>query len=258
MSIKRLLILFLLLIAIAIPQANAFFGFSTKAISAISKNVKVLAEDEIIRLSKLSDEIQGTKKVGKELGKLNLPDDVFEDVFIRIAIYQKKITRVTAERMFSRLSNVPGFRHALRKIVGNSNIGTVGHLNELKIADAASANGFKVRGIGEKFIDGLKKAPTDIDILLEKGGKLFAVEAKSHALTTKISMDKFRADLDTLVAYKNMKGDRIIPVFTITNKPYDLSYLKRLHYEASKRGVELIFGKPQEQIEQIKMLESIL
>ncbi len=90
MSIKRLLILFLLLIAIAIPQANAFFGFSTKAISAISKNVKVLAEDEIIRLSKLSDEIQGTKKVGKELGKLNLPDDVLEDVFIRIAIYQKK------------------------------------------------------------------------------------------------------------------------------------------------------------------------
>ena len=258
---KRLSILFLLLFTIAIPQANAFWGFTTKAISAISaisKNVKVLPEDEIIRLSKLSDKIQGTKKIGKELGKLNLPDDVLEDAFIRIAIHQKKLTRETAERMFSRLSGVPGFRSTLRKIVGNSDVGTVGHLNELKIADAASVNGFKVIGIGEKFSDGLKKAPTDIDVLLKKGEKIFAIEAKSYASTTKITMDKFRGDLDTLVAYKNMHGENVIPVFTITNKPHDLSYLKRLHYEANKRGVQLVFGKPQEQIEKIKMLGSIL
>ncbi len=255
---KRLPILFLMLFTIAIPQANAFWGFTTKAISPISKNARVLLEDEIIRLSRLSDEIQGTKKVGKELGKLNLPDDALEDAFIRIAIHQKKLTRETSERMFSSLSGVPGFRPALRKIIGNSDVGTAGHLNELKIADAASVNGFKVLGIGEKFSDGLKKAPTDIDVLLKKGGKLFAIEAKSYASTTKIPMDKFRGDLDTLVAYKKMNANNVIPVFTITNKPNDPRYLKILQHESNKRGVQLVFGKPQEQIEQIKMLGSIL
>ncbi|MBA5249285.1 MAG: hypothetical protein FE834_07145 [Gammaproteobacteria bacterium] len=258
MQNKRMQMLFLLLFTIAIPQANAFLGGATKAISAISKNVKTLPKDEIIKFSKLSDEIQGTKKIGKELGKLNLPDGVLEDTFIRIAIYQKKLTRETAEEMFSRLSGVSGFRPTLRKIIGNSAVGTAGHLNELKIANVASVNGFKVLGIGTKFSDGLKKAPTDIDVLLKKDGKLFAIEAKSYASTTKMPMDKFRGDINTLVAYKNMNVNNVVPVFTITNKPNDIRYLKILHYEAKKRGVQLIFGKPQEQVVKIKMLGSIL
>jgi hypothetical protein len=255
---KRLLILFLLFFAIVMPQTNAFWGFATKAISEISKNVRVLPEDEIIKFSRISDEIEGTKKIGKELGKLSLPDDVLEDTFIRIAIHQNKLTREAAEIMFSRLSGTPGFRSTLRKIIGNSAVKTAGHLNELKIASVASANGFKVLGIGKKFSDGLKKTPTDIDVLLEKGGKKFAIEAKSYASTTKIPMDKFRGDLDTLVVYKNMNGKNVVLVFTITNKPNDLSYLKMLHHESNKRGVQLVFGKPQEQVEQIKILGSIL
>lgn len=255
---KILSILFLLLFTMATPQANAFWGLTTKAISAISKNVKVLPEDEIIKLSEFSDEVLGTKKIGKKLGKLNLPDDVLEDAFIRIAIHQKKLTRETAEKMFSRLSGTPGFRPTLRKIIGNSDVGTAGHLNELKIANISSVNGFKVLGIGKKFSDGLKKAPTDIDVLLEKGKKIFAIEAKNYASTTKIPTDKFRGDLDTLVAYKKMNVNNVVPVFTITNKPNDLRYLKMLHHESNKRGVQLIFGKPQEQVEKIKMLDSIL
>jgi len=255
---KRLSILLLLLATIAMPQANAFWGFATKTISAISKNVNVLPNDEIIRLSKLSDEFQGTKKVGKELGKLNLHDDVLEDAFIRIAIHQNKLTREVAEGMFSRLSGTPGFRSTLRKIIGNSDVGTAGHINELKIADSASMHGFKISGIGQKFNDGLKRAPTDIDVLLEKGEKIFAIEAKNYASTTKIPMDKFRADLDTLVSYKNKNGDDIIPVFTITNKPKDQRYLKILQHEADKRDVQLVYGTPQEQVEKIKMLGEIL
>lgn len=255
---KRLPIFFLLLASIAIPQANAFWGFATKTISPILKSVSVLPEDEIIRLSKLSDELNGTTKVGKELGKLNLPNNALEDAFIRIAIHQNKLTRETAEGMFSRLNGVPGFRPTLRKIIGNSDVGTVGHINELKIADAASINGFKVLGIGEKFSDGFKKAPTDIDVLLKKGDKLFAIEAKSYASTTKIPMDKYRADLDSLVAYKKINGNNVISVFTVTNNPNNPRYLKMLQHEAGKRDVQLVFGSPQEQIEQIKMLGEIL
>lgn len=258
MSNKKILILIVMFFTIAIPQAHAFWGVAVKTISAVSKNVMVLSDDEIIRLSKLSDEIHGTKKVGKELGKRNLPDDVLEDVYIRIAIHQKKMTREAAEGMFSRLSGTPGFRTTMRKIIGNSDIKSAGHLNELKIADVASQNGFKVLGIGEKFSDGRKKGVTDIDVLLEKGGKLFAIEAKSYASTTKILIDKFRGDLDTLVAYKKMKGNNVVPTFTITNRPKDLQYLKLLQHEAEKRDVQLIFGMPQAQIEQIKILRAIL
>ena len=62
MTNKRLPILLLLFVTIAIPQANAFWGFATKTISAISKSTGVLPEGEIIRLSKLSDELLGTTK----------------------------------------------------------------------------------------------------------------------------------------------------------------------------------------------------
>ena len=189
---------------------------------------------------------------------MNLPDDVLEDTFLRIAIHQGKINRETAEGMFSRLNGIPGFRTTLRKIIGNSDIGTIGHLNELEIADTAAMNGFKILGIGDKFVDGLKKAPTDIDILLEKKGKLFTIEAKSYASTTKMPMDKFRADLDTLVIYKNQSTDNVVPIFTITNKPDDIRYLEMLQHESDKRGVQLIFGSPQSQIEQIKILGDIL
>ncbi|NVZ10178.1 hypothetical protein HW932_12995 [Allochromatium humboldtianum] len=249
--------LFFIAFLLVAPQANAFWGFATKSIAAIAKNTKVLDESEIIRLSALSDEIQGTAKVGKELGKLNLPDEVLEDTFLRIAIHQNKISREAAEEMFPRLSGVPGFRSTLRKIIGNSDAGTAGHLNEIQIADSALTNGFKALGIGEKFIDGLKKGPTDIDVLLGKEGKIFAIEAKNYAATTKIPMDKFRADLDSLVMYK--KTDKnIIPIFTITNKPNDLGYLRMLQHEADKRGVQILFGSPQEQVEQIRMLGEIL
>ena len=257
MFIKRLSLL-LVIFVLAIPQANALWGFTAKTIAAIAKSTKVLPEDEIIRLSKLSDEVQGTAKVGKELSKFNLPDDVLEDTLLRIAIDQKKITREEAEGIFSTLSGVPGFRTTLRKVIGNSDVGTSGHLNELKIADTAAMNGFKVLGIGEKFIDGLKKAPTDIDILLGKGGKIFAIEAKNYASTTKIPMDKIEADLDTLVMYKQNNSNNMVPIFTVTNKPNHSRYLKMLQHEADKRGTQLIFGTPQEQVEQIKMLGKIL
>ena len=252
--------LFILLL-IAPPQALAFWGSlfkkSPSIIAKLSKSSKALPDDEIIKLSKLSDEANGPAKVGKHLGKLNLPNDVLEDTFMRIAIYQRKVTRTEAEGMFVRLGETPGFRSTLRKIIGNNVAVTTGHLNELRIADVASQNGFKALGIGEKFIDRLKRAPTDIDVILERGGKRFAIEAKHYAPTNPIPMDRYRADLDTLVEYKKTDSQQVIPIFTMTNKPTG-RHLQRLEHEANQRGVQLIFGTPQEQIEKIKVLETIL
>jgi hypothetical protein len=158
--------------------------------------------------------------------------------------------------MFSRLSGVPGFRATLKKIVGNSDKGTTGHLNELKIADTASMHRFKVIGIGKKFNDGIKKSNTDIDIIIEKSGKTFAIEAKNYASKTKLPMIKFRADLDTLVAHRSQNNS--IPVFTITHKPQNVRDFKILELEAKKRDIHLIIGTPEEQIQQINMLSKIL
>ncbi|MBK1646882.1 hypothetical protein CKO25_20090 [Thiocapsa imhoffii] len=228
-----------------------------KAIAAISKNHNVLPAEEIVKLSKLSQEAGGTRKVGQVLGERNLPNEVLQDTFMRIAIYQNKIPRKEAELMYFRLGNTPGFRTTLRKVIGNSDAGTAGHLNELRIADAASARGFKVLGIGEKFNDGLKRAPTDIDLILKRKEKTFVIEAKDYASKSRLPLDKYRADLETLKAYK--KGDdSVVRVFTITNKPNDPRYLKMLQHEADSRGVQLIIGKPAEQIEQIKILGEIL
>ena len=267
----------LMLLLVPPPQANAFVISGAKkvvatiaklfkspkalpdsaaAIAKLSKSAKTLPNDEIIRLSKLSDEVNGTVKVGKELGKLNLPNDVLEDTFMRIAIHQRKVTRTKAEGMFARLGGTPGFRSTLRKIIGNNAAVTNGHLNELRIADSASMSGFKVLGIGEKFTDGLKRAPTDIDVVLERGGKRFAIEAKNYAPTRQIPIDKYRADLDTLVEYRKTNQQQVIPIFAMTNKP-DGRYSKILENEANKRGVELIFGNPQGLVEQMKILAEI-
>ena len=258
---KLIPFLFFFLLLTEPPIANALFGIGAKAvtrIARISKNTKSLPDDEIVKLSKLSDEIHGTKKVGKQLGKLNLPKEALEDSYMRIAVNQGKISRKEAEEMFSRLSGTPGFRGALSKVIGNSTKKTIGHLNELKIANHASQNGFKVLGIGEKFSDGLKKAPTDIDIILKQANKTFAIEAKDYSSLSRFPVDKYRADLDTLVQFKNKHSDDVISIFSITNKPNSSRYLKTLQHEADKRGIELIFGSPREQVQKMKLLGQIL
>ncbi|ATX81711.1 hypothetical protein Ga0123462_0842 [Mariprofundus ferrinatatus] len=229
-------------------------------IHSITKNTRALPDDEIIKLSHLSDETKGTKKVGELLGRKKLPPEVLEDTYLRLAIHQGRLGRIEAEGMYSRLGNVPGFRSTLSKVIGNNPNKSSGHLNELRIADtAASIRGFKVLGIGERFSDGKKMAPTDIDIILGKGQTKYIIEAKDYHSSTAVKMDHFRSDLDSLVQYKKEhSSEYIIPIFSLTNKPNDLNVLKLLIREANRRDVHLIIGTPGEQVQQIKILGEIL
>lgn len=251
------LLVLVLLMPVSSHQASAFWGSSGKVASVIARILpgpEALADDEVVRLARLAGEAKGTARVGEELGRLNLPNEVLEDAFLRIAVQQGRIARTEAEGMFSRLSGVPGFRTTLRKVVGNSEVGTAGHLYELRLADGAAGRGMKVLGIGEKFDDGLKRAPTDIDVLLQHGRTTFAIETKNYAPTTLMPLDRYRADLDSLVAYRKVHGKRVVPVFSMSNRPEDARYLKLLQHEAKKREVELIFGSGEESVEQIKLL----
>jgi len=228
-------------------------------VGKLIKSSKAFSTKKIAEFAKVLENTKGTEKLGQILGKMNLKNEVLEDTFMRLAVYRKKIDKVEAKEMFINLSGSKGFRSTLKKVVGNSTQKTAGHLNELKIANNATKNGFKVKGIGKSFIDNIKKSPTDIDVLLTRKGKVFAIEAKDYMAKTDIPLDKFRGDMDTLISYVNKNpSKKVVPIFSMTNKPNNTLKLKQLEKIAEKKNVQLIFGNPQEQIEQIKLLGEIL
>ena len=113
--------------------------------------------------------------------------------------------------------------------------------------------------IGQKFIDKMKKAPTDIDLILKKKNKLFVIESKDYASTTNLPLDKFRADLNTLVNFKKEQAkENTILIFSISNVPRNRMQLKLLTKAANQKNVQLLFGKPEEIIHEIDMLGEIL
>lgn len=222
-------------------------------------NKQFLSKTDITKYAKVLEETKGTKKLGKILGKKNLDNAVLEDTFIRLAVYKKRLSKSEADEMFLHLSGSKGFRTTLKKVVGNSPQKTSGHLNELKIAHNASKNGFKVKAIGEPFVDGVKKSVTDLDVVIKRKGKTFVIEAKDYASNTHIPLDKFRGDMNTLVSYVNKNpSEKIIPIFSMTNKPNNITKMRQLEMIAKKRNIQLIFGTPSQQIEQIKLLGEIL
>ena len=255
------LALLLVVLGYSVP-GQAFFispGTAGKLISPLIKHDRVLPNNNIAELALLTHKTGGTKEVAKIIGKLNLPESVIEDTYMRLAIYKKALTRKEAEGVMMRLRGTPGLRSTLSKITGNNVAKTAGHLNELRIADSAAQHGFRVKGIGYLYKDTRKSMPTDIDILLERNGGVIAVEAKDYFPTTRLPLDRFRADLDSLEDYaKETKPVRVMTVFSMTNKPVDSRVLKTLSIEAERRGVQLIFGNPEQQVLQLKLLQEIL
>ena len=142
-----------------------------------------LVDETIKYLSKLAREPEGAKKVGKFLSKEMLTPEGREDALLRIAVRNGVIQEDEALGLFSRLSGVDGFSKTLRRIIGNKAPLAQGHINELRIADRASQRGFSVKGIGIRFNDGKKKGTSDIDVVIERNGTIFAVEAKDYLIT---------------------------------------------------------------------------
>ena len=226
-------------------------------IKPITQIAGALSEKTIVELTTLAAKTKGVEKVGKFLGQLRLSDKLLEDTYLRIAVQQGTILRREAEELYNSLSRVPGFYTTVRKIIGNAPSKTKGHLNELRIANEASKHGFDVSGIGIRFSDPMKRGPADIDVLLRRHGKSFAIEAKDYNNFSDMIM--LRRDMDTLVAFRNANaGDNVIPVFTVTKRPTNPQLERVMITEAQRRGVQLLFGDHVQQIEKIKILESII
>ena len=252
MQSKRIVLALLIILFAASPSANAFKSL------LLSPHVKRLADEAIERLVEISRKAGGTKQIGKELGELQLPDEVLEDAFLRIAFARQIVTRGEAVGMFNKLSGVKGFRATLRKVVGRNEEVTKGHLYELRIAARAHDEGFSVREIGRSFRDGTKRW-TDIDVVLERNGKTFVVEAKDYGTKTRFNMDAIRGDMDTLVEYlAHTKENPVFPLLCVSNVPKNSRTLTMLIREAKKRNIELVFGDARAQAIQLKQLEAIL
>lgn len=248
--------------ALTATQAQAFWGTATKqAVKYAAKLGKIdgaLPDSKIVELAELSLKPKGVSLVGKILGKKQLSQAVLEDTYMRILLKQGKVSATEADDLYRNLRGVDGFAATMRKISGSNPMQRYGHMNEILIADASKKYGFQVLGIGKKWDDGIKKGLTDIDVLLSKNGKVFAIEAKNYSSSTLIPLDKFRADMDTLVAFRKQSDVPCKPIFTITNKPADEMTARILAKEAERRGVELIYGSPAAQAVQIQLLEEIL
>ncbi len=220
----------------------------------LDKASDTFPRNKIWELSKLSG-AKAPVAVKKELAKMNLSEVQKDAVYLRIAIYQGKLSKKEASILFKNLGGKKGFREGLSKVIGNSTAKTRGHLNELRIANYASEKGFDVVEIGKRFNDGIKRGDSDIDILLRKNGQDIVIEAKQYAKTTKMPLDKFRGDLDTLIAYEKSHPNRkVLKVFTFTKKPINKEWLRQYELWAKKKGVNLIFGTPKKQIDEIARL----
>ena len=243
-----------------IAQAQALSPANGKAIATFlmpaSKYFKhVLPAEKIEEFARIAMKPGGTKIVRDEIGKMNLPEEVIEDTFARILVYQQRVDRAEADGWMRRLNGTPGFKGAMSKSMGASDANTIGHLNEVRIADSAAQANFKVHGIGIRFKDPNKKGDTDIDVLLERNGKVFAIEAKAYPANAAMPLDTFRADMLTLAEFRKANPlKQVVPVFAITNKPGNPDVWKLIEQTAKGHGVEPLAGSADDVVLQLPLL----
>ena len=225
--------------------------------AVLGKGSYVLPDDEIVRLADIASRKGGVKEVGKILGKMELPLKygektghlILQDTYLRIAVQNGHLSKEVAAKALKHLQGTPGLTSLLRKINSVSPSQVKGHLRELEIALNARQRGFQTVSLGQKFADGVKGADTDLDILLYRNGKSFAIESKAYSGTIPDAMA--RADAQSLAAFcKKIKNT--VPVFCFENAPskFTQTYLKR-------HNIQFIHGTPQELAAKLDIIASI-
>ena len=180
----------------------------------------------------------------------DLSQEALEHTYLSILISQGKIGTKTAEELFKNLKGVPGFVSTMKKASSINPAQQMGHLFELRLANEARKQGFSVLGIGTKFRDFAKKGLTDMDLLLERGGKKFFVEAKNYPDVDWVSLPLFRRDMESLVHAEEVFGhaERCFMISILPSNPNIISALKAA---AEKNGVKLIFGSVESAVSQV-------
>lgn len=210
-----------------------------------ARSVSRLSAAQIDDLAKLP-----VKQAAQTIGKLKLSQEALEHTYLSILISQGKISTKTAEELFKNLKGVPGFVSTMKKASSINPAQQMGHLFELRLANEARKQGFSVLGIGTKFRDFAKKGLTDMDLLLERGGKKFFVEAKNYPDVDWVSLPLFRRDMESLVHAEEVFG-HAERCFIISNLPSNPNIVSALKAAAEKNGVKLIFGSVESAVSQV-------
>ena len=177
---------------------------------------KVVPEKEIARLAPLA---KTPGRLGKEVGKLNLPELARADLFLQVAV-RNAILDSGEEVAIREMGDVKGLASLLSKI-NSSNVNQArGHLKELQIGTAGQIRGGTVIAFGTKFGDGIKKGDTDLDILMKMNGKQFAIESKAYQ--SEIGTDIIRADLHSLKHFCSEVAKDSTPIFCFDKPPSEL------------------------------------
>jgi len=218
-----------------------------------------VADDVVEECAKLvkSGKPGSLDDVGAILGRLlsnpNLTarerDILLNDAYIRIAQKAGRLSVGEADDAFRLLKDCEGLHTLVRKCCSMNVNQAAGHLYELKQAIAFKKNGFDVIGLGIKYSDGLKSAPTDLDLLVRKGKRLFLVESK-HYTSGFGAPDVIRADADSLINLKAALGaelggsSNITPIFTFVSEPTPL-----LAKQLKLKGIPYLVGESDELVE---------
>ena len=229
----------------------------TQSAVVLGKCSNALPDDEIARLADIASRKGGVQEVGNILGKMELPLKygektghlILQDTYLRIAVQNGHLSTEVAANALKHLHGTPGLTSLLRKINSVSPSQVKGHLRELEIALNARQRGFQTVSLGQKFADGVKGSDTDLDVLLCRNGKNFAIESKAYSGFIPDSMA--RADAQSLAAFcKKIKNT--VPVFCFENEPsqFTQAYLKM-------NNIQFIHGTPQELAAKLDIIASI-
>lgn len=228
-----------------------------KAIAAVGKCAHSLPDNEIEHLAKIAAKPEGLKEIGQLLGAANFIEKygdeaghlILQDTYLRIAIKNGKIPSSMADDVMKGLAGTPGLTTLLRKINSTSFSQAKGHMRELEIALQAQKRGFSPVSLGEKFADGLKHGDTDLDVLIRRGTKNFAIESKAYAGF--VPDDMVKADAESLIVFCQEIG-QTTPVFCFENPPSELAqaFLKR-------HGIKCLIGTAEEIAAKLDFLSSL-
>ena len=229
----------------------------TSQIVRLGKCKNALPESEIRKLAGIAAEKGGLDKVGALLGAAKIPAKygreaghlVLQDAYLRIAVTNGKISRATAASVLKNLHGTEGLTALLRKINSVNPAQTKGHLRELEIALKAKERGFQTVSFGQKFADGLKKADTDLDVLLRRGRVNFAIESKAYS--GNVSSIVVKEDAQSLAAFCG-QVKKTVPVFCFEKEPSTTikAYLKN-------HNVKCLWGSPEEISSKIDLLSTL-
>lgn len=196
-TLAALLALFICVVV----AADTTFPFVAPTVRIFSMAEKVVEESwKIFR----TGGPRGYRALMEHIGSLRLGNKETAELLVRVAAKDGRISVKEAETLYSSLGEVPGFTKTAKwLLVGEkSSAQLIGSLQELRIASSMQKGGYKVVELRALFRDPAKKGMSDIDLVVEKGGKRFAIESKAWA--QEAQWDQIVKDAGTLKAYEKL------------------------------------------------------